>query len=160
MLVYCSKAPRGSFYIPKGPRSCLNFIWKALVDFCLRVHQTVRCTPDTAQSLIPFLNQPSQPLLVVGHLAHRTVRCNLVTVGQGDVTDADCATDRWPDVRLAHQTIRWIIAATSQQFPESGLFADWVAWAPDTVRCSPVCQLILAKHHFSKMVWLEKFPST
>jgi hypothetical protein len=41
--------PRGSFYSPKGPRSCWSSIWKALVVLYPRVHRTVRCTPDTAQ---------------------------------------------------------------------------------------------------------------
>jgi predicted DNA-binding WGR domain protein len=87
-VVVCSRsacvqlhAPRGSFYSPKGPRSCLVFIWKALVVFCPWVHWTVRFTPDTAQSSIPFLNQSRRPLPVVGHLTHRTVQCNLVTIG-------------------------------------------------------------------------------
>jgi hypothetical protein len=40
---------RGPFYSPKGPRSRWSSIWKALVAYCLWVHRTVRCTPDSEQ---------------------------------------------------------------------------------------------------------------
>jgi hypothetical protein len=41
--------PRCPFYSPKGARSRCWSIWKALVAFYPRVHQTVRCTLDCEQ---------------------------------------------------------------------------------------------------------------
>jgi hypothetical protein len=40
-------APRGHFCSPNGPRSRWSSISKALVAFCLWVHRTVQCTPDS-----------------------------------------------------------------------------------------------------------------
>ena len=39
-------------------------------------------------------------------MAHRTVRCGLVTVGWADIACVDCMADRWPDARLGHRTVR------------------------------------------------------
>jgi hypothetical protein len=36
-------------WYPKGPRSRWSSIWQALVAFCPRVHQTIRCTPNSEQ---------------------------------------------------------------------------------------------------------------
>ena len=47
MLGYLLHAPRGPFYSPKEPKSHWFFIWEAISLPCLRVHRTVRCTPDT-----------------------------------------------------------------------------------------------------------------
>jgi hypothetical protein len=59
----------------------LIFIWKALVAFCPWVHQTVWCTSNTAQSLIPFLNKMSRLLKFIGHLSHWTVRWHIGLTG-------------------------------------------------------------------------------
>jgi hypothetical protein len=90
-----------------------SFIWKALVAFYPRVHQTIRCTPDSKQCVIPFLVWQSRPLLASGPMAHWTVRCGLVTVGWAYVAPADHAVDRWLSARLTHQTVRWIIAMSA-----------------------------------------------
>jgi hypothetical protein len=74
MLGVMLHVPRVSFYSPKGQKSSLIFIWKALIAFCLRVHRTVRCTPDSEQSQVSFLLWRSQPLLATGPMAHQTVR--------------------------------------------------------------------------------------
>jgi hypothetical protein len=42
--------------------------------------------------LLPFLAQTT--VTPPGHLAHRTVRCPLPTVGVGHALPADCAADR------------------------------------------------------------------
>jgi hypothetical protein len=39
-------------------------------------------------------------------VAHRIVRCDLMTVGLADVAGADCAADHWSGVRLVHQTVQ------------------------------------------------------
>jgi hypothetical protein len=39
-------------------------------------------------------------------VAHRIVRCDLMTVGLADVADANCAADRWSGVRLAHRIVQ------------------------------------------------------
>jgi hypothetical protein len=44
--------------------------------------------------------------VTIGHLAHRTVRCSLVTVGWANVACTDCMADHWPDARLTHRTVR------------------------------------------------------
>jgi hypothetical protein len=41
------------------------------------------------------------------HLAHRTVQCDLMTVGLADVAGTDCAVDRWSGVQLAHRTVQY-----------------------------------------------------
>jgi hypothetical protein len=43
--------------------------------------------------LLPFLAKPTVEPLVL--LAHRTVRCDQVTVGPSHVSPADRAVDRW-----------------------------------------------------------------
>jgi hypothetical protein len=43
--------------------------------------------------LLPFLVKPS--VAAMTPLAHRTVRCGLVTVGAGHALPADCVADRW-----------------------------------------------------------------
>jgi hypothetical protein len=46
MLGVLVKAPRGLFYIPKGPRSDCSFLWKLLIALYPRVHWTIQYTPD------------------------------------------------------------------------------------------------------------------
>jgi hypothetical protein len=53
----------------------------------------------TVATLRP-LGTPDNPVV------HRTVRCDLMTVGLADVVVADCAADRWAGVRMAHRTVR------------------------------------------------------
>jgi hypothetical protein len=67
-------AHRGPFYSPKAARSRLSSIWKALVAFCSWAHRTEQC-------VIPFLFWQSRPLQLLTLVAHRTVRCDLLTVG-------------------------------------------------------------------------------
>jgi hypothetical protein len=100
VLGLCSKAPRGPFYSPNGPRSHWRFIWKLQNLFCPWMHRTIRCAPDSAcatitKSLIGALSTwgtrlsgghqtiqwPNWPLVLgdVSEVAvgggHRTVRC-------------------------------------------------------------------------------------
>jgi hypothetical protein len=80
--------PRGPFYSPKTARSHWNPIWKAIVAFCRLAHRTW-----TVPNSFPFLAKPTVEPAVP--LAHRTVRCGLVTVGSGHASPANCAADRW-----------------------------------------------------------------
>jgi hypothetical protein len=158
MLVYQVEAPRGSIYSPKGQGSRCSSIWKALVSFCLRVHRTVRCTPDKEQCPISFLKRPSRPLAAAPRLAHRTVRCT------PDMSGAACrqlaratrlprgrgwlrpTVGHWreplapgaPDSPVHTGHVRWIIASASGSVPESGQFGRLVSsLAHRTVRCTP-----------------------
>jgi hypothetical protein len=45
------------------------------------------------RDLLPFLAKPI--VIAMALVAHRTVRCGLVTVGSGHTSPADCAADRW-----------------------------------------------------------------
>jgi hypothetical protein len=97
-------APRGSFHSPKGLRSCWNSIWKALVAFCPRVHQTVRCTPDIAQC--NGYESPIGHFLLLGGTEpsdgwHRTVRCTCWALAPADVSSSRWATGT-PDCSVLH----------------------------------------------------------
>jgi hypothetical protein len=76
-------------------------------------------------------------------VAHRTVWCNLPTVGEVHMLPADraaicCLGHDWLTGQSGvHQTVRWIIVAVRWIFLESGLFVGAPAWAPDTVRWTP-----------------------
>ena len=72
MLGVVLHAPRGPFYRPKEARSRCEQFWKAILAFCRRAHQTVRCTPDSVRCPIPFLNWRSRPLQIWEPMAHRT----------------------------------------------------------------------------------------
>jgi hypothetical protein len=66
-----------------------------------------RPVPD----LLPYLAQPAVgPTVPLAHRtlsgAHRTVRCDQLTVGTGHASPAYCAADHWSWVPLAHRTIR------------------------------------------------------
>jgi hypothetical protein len=39
-------------------------------------------------------------------LAHRTVRCDQLTVGAGHASPTDYAADRWPRAPLTHRTVQ------------------------------------------------------
>jgi hypothetical protein len=81
--------------------------------FCQRAHQTVRCGHCSLSGAY-HVNRPLDPTVptlrplgtVDGPVAHRTVRCDLMTVGLADVDGADCAADRCSGGRLAHRTVR------------------------------------------------------
>jgi hypothetical protein len=89
-------APRGPFYSPKGPRSHWRSIWKALVAFCPRVHQTVRCTPDSEQCvgwaraenpwLAAFLFWGTGP----SDVGHRTIQCATWPLLLADMAASRC----------------------------------------------------------------------
>jgi hypothetical protein len=146
-------APRGPFYSPKAARSRWEQIWKAIFAFCLVVHRTVRCTPDTVRCPICFLKQLIRPLLSDADLrtvgapdmsgAHRTVRCLFSTVGSATCRAPIARptvgpTDRWLTGQSgAHRTVRGILAKVAGEKPESGWFAPRWSGAPDTVRCTP-----------------------
>jgi hypothetical protein len=61
-------------------------------------------SPCPVPNLLPFLAKPTVAPSVP--LAHRTVRCDQVTVGSGHVSPVDRAADRWSRVPLAHRTVR------------------------------------------------------
>jgi hypothetical protein len=167
----------GSFYSPKGPRSHLIFIWKALVAFCPRVHRTVRCTSNSAQSAIPY-NRPRRPLsqplgpLVVEH------------IGLSGGAFRPLAQQTWPPCghrwmrplvrgrvacRLAHRTVWWILASMPGSFSESvlyghrpGRFDQMTSQAPDYPLHTRLSQSwsFWAKLLSSFLDRFEKFPST
>jgi hypothetical protein len=67
-------------------------------------------SPCPVRDLLPFLAKPTvAPSVLLVHRtlfgAHRTVRCDQVTVGLGHASPADCAADRWPRAQLAHRTV-------------------------------------------------------
>jgi hypothetical protein len=108
MLGVVLHAPRGPFYSPKAARSRWSSIWKAILAFC-------RAPPDMnspypVPDLLPYLAQPIvEPSVPLVHWtlsgAHRTVRCDQVTVGSGHVSPVDHAADHWPRVPLTHRTV-------------------------------------------------------
>jgi hypothetical protein len=51
--------------------------------------------PDSEQCDISFLFLRSRPLDPLALVAHRIVRCDLLTVGEVHVSPADRAADRW-----------------------------------------------------------------
>jgi hypothetical protein len=110
------------------------------------------CSVHTGQwavaDFLPFLAKPTiathRPLGTPDSpMAYRTVRCDLMTVGLANVADADYMADRWAGVPLAH----WIVQCTldslgiySRSAPTAS--REWpvhrgLAWALDTVRCTP-----------------------
>jgi hypothetical protein len=130
-------APRGPFYSPKVATSCWSSIGKAIVVICpwaqidsLVHHQTVNSAQfrsfsgkaDRCSHQTPW--HPDSPV------AHRIVRCDLVTVGEVHVSPADRATGRWSGSGChtgqsgAHQTLRWIIAVAPPTFLESSQFTE------------------------------------
>jgi hypothetical protein len=81
-----------------------NFLSTGAPDSPVRTRQGIVHCPVPATSVDRWI----RPLLPFGHLAHRTVWCDLMTVGLADMADTDCAAGRWSGVRLAHRTIRCI----------------------------------------------------
>jgi hypothetical protein len=134
-------APRGPFYSPKAARNRWSFIWKAIVAFCPWAHRTVNCvwspsfSGEADHCCHDPLGTPDSPV------AHRTVRCGLVTVGSGHASLANCATDRWhrrgwlTGQSGAHQTVQWIIVVTPPTFSES---CEFIACASLGTRHCPV----------------------
>jgi hypothetical protein len=88
--------------------------------------------------LLPYRAQPTVGPSVL--LAHRTVRCDQLTVGAGH--PVDCTADRW---------LRRLCL-----FPESDEFVAGPAWAPDTVWCTPDSPM----HHRLVLVWLNSAKSS
>jgi hypothetical protein len=144
MLVLLLHAPRGSFYCPRGQRSHLIFIWKALVDFYPRVHWTVRCTQDNEQCVNPFLSWRSRPMPTIGAMAHQTVRWR---IGQSGTTYWSLTWHTCQSLimrrsltqarvigRLAHRKVRWIIASVPSSFSWEwsvhlfGWPGHWTVW--------------------------------
>jgi hypothetical protein len=93
--VYYSMRLGGPFYSPKEARSRWSSIWKAIVAFCPRAHQTIRCTTGqgTVRDFLPFLAKST--VAATAPMAHRIVWCVLPTVGEVHASPADCAADRW-----------------------------------------------------------------
>jgi hypothetical protein len=54
-------------------------------------------SPCPVPDLLPFRVKPTVEPSVP--LAHRTVRCDQVTVGRGHASPADCVADRWRGCR-------------------------------------------------------------
>jgi hypothetical protein len=139
MLGVLLHTPRGPFYSPKVARSRWRSNRKAILAFCRVVHRAVRCTTGHEQCLSSAWS-PS--------LSGKADHCALGPLGTldspmwpsdrwlGHVSPVDRVDDRWPWAPLAHQTVRWFLAATPSLFPESDEFIAGPAWAPDTVRCT------------------------
>jgi hypothetical protein len=105
-------APRqlGAVGIPFG-RQFLHFVgWRTVQSGAPPDMNSPCPVPDLLPFLVKSTVEPSVPL------AHRTVRCDQVTVGPGYASPADCAANRWRGRRWltgqsgAHRTVRWIIA--------------------------------------------------
>jgi hypothetical protein len=111
-LCNCSMCLGGPF-IAKEPWSRWSSNWKALIAFCpwgapdysvhTRHYTVIDSFPLSAEPTVASRWSLGTPDSLVAHL---TVRCSLVIVGQADVARADCATDYWPDGRMAHRTLR------------------------------------------------------
>jgi hypothetical protein len=72
--------------------------------------------------LFPYLAQPTVgPTVPLAHRtlsgAHRTVRCDQLTVGVGHVSPANCIADRWQRAQLAHRTVRCTTGQSSDFYP-------------------------------------------
>jgi hypothetical protein len=160
---------RGSFYSPKGQKSRLIFISKAVVAFCLRVHQTMNSTR--------FLSIPATPTveLVIGSFGcptHRTVRCGQLTIGPAHVATVDCAPtvgagkSRWspgsPDSPVDTRRSGELLPEHSANFPRVACSASWPAWAPHSPVLPRLVQVWpnVAKFLNSNLSRLEEFPST
>ena len=172
MLGYQVEAPRGFFYSPKGSRSRCSFIWKALVAFCLRVHRTVRCTPDTPQCPITFLLRRSRPLAAA--VAWHTGQSGAAWRPLAELTWP--AADHAPTVgagqshwRLGTPDSPVIFSRGAPAITREWLLRPLTSWAPDTVRCTPDSPVLprlaqnwptLAKLIFSNFAQLDEFPST
>jgi hypothetical protein len=118
------------------------------------------CSMSSA-NLLPYLAQTT--VAAPWKLAHRTVRCPLLTVGEGHTSPVDCAADRCTGGRwLTGQSgappdspVNY--SRTPPNFPESGLFTRVQPGAPD----SPVCQTELnfgctqptLSHFFSSLLF-------
>jgi hypothetical protein len=102
-------APRGPFYGPKTAKSRLSSIWKALVAFCPWAHRTVNSAWFPS-----FSGEPT----VVATGTCGTLDCSVRPSDRwlSHVSPTDRAVDRSPDARLAHRTVRWIIAAEPLAF--------------------------------------------
>jgi hypothetical protein len=154
-------APRGSFYSTKGPRSHWSSIWKAPVAFCLRLHQTIRCTPDTAQcngygSLYWLLSTSGGTGPSSGW--HRTVRCTYWQLAPANVT-----TSRWPAGTPGCSAFRTDCLVNCSRwslfFPRAALFSNC---APDRPVLRRIAKMLL--FHFNSLLllltWLHIVPNT
>jgi hypothetical protein len=106
-------------------------------------------SPCPVPDLLPLLVKPTvAPSVLLVHRtlsgAHRTVRCDQVTVGSGHVSPVDHAADRWPWAPLAHRTVRCtpdssvnFSRSTLGEFLRATSSSPGPAWAPDIVRCTP-----------------------
>jgi hypothetical protein len=124
-------------------------------------HSTVADSfPSLAKSTVVdcwSLGTPDSPV------AHWTIRCGPVTVGWADVACTDCVVDHWPGARLPHRTVRCTPDSSmiySRDDPTH--FRERLVHRLNSLVLSRLTHVWpnLAKHHFSKFVRLEKFPST
>jgi hypothetical protein len=80
--------------------------------------------PDSEQCAISFLFLRSWPLPAMGHVAHWTVRCHLLTVGWAMChpliarLTVGCARGWHTRQSGVHRTVRWIIAAAPSVFSQ------------------------------------------
>jgi hypothetical protein len=89
------------------------------------------------RDFLPFLAQPT--VAVFWHLAHRTVRCPLPTVGAGHASPVDLAADpyaggRWLTSAPPDSPVNY--SRTPPKTPESSQFTGNQPGAPDTVQCT------------------------
>jgi hypothetical protein len=137
--------------------------WLPSVCGCTRLFGANRTLHSHWLVSFPSKFDCCRPLYVAGHLAHRTVRCSLVTVGWADVVAADCTADRCHRRAAITLDSQWIIACEVLAKLESGYFGRLASLGTGHClvrpRLAQVCSN-LAKHIFSKLVRLEKFPST
>jgi hypothetical protein len=115
-LVLCSMHLGVPFIAPKAARSRLSSIWKALVAFCPWAHWIVRCTTIqwTVCDSLPFLAKPAVATTGPRGTPDSPVRPSHRWLSH--VSSADRTIGRRPGARLAHRTVRWIIAAEPSAF--------------------------------------------
>jgi hypothetical protein len=111
-LVYCSMRLGVPFIAPRQLEAVGDPIGRQFLP------SVGWCTgpPDINSSclvpdLLPYRAHPTVgPSVPLAHRtpsgAHRTVRCDHLTVGAGHASPADCAADRWPRAPLTHRTVR------------------------------------------------------
>jgi hypothetical protein len=109
---------------------------KAILAFCRLAHRTVRCTTGHCPVRISFLLWRSRPL------AHRIVRCPLLTVGSATCLARIARPTVWPGRPLAHRTVRCTpdspvnYSRTSLIISREQLVRLSQPRTPDTVRCT------------------------
>jgi hypothetical protein len=147
-LVYCSMRLGVPFIAPRQLEVVRTPFGRPLLPSVSRHTGQSGAPPDSEQCTIYFLFWRSWPLHPPTLVAHRTVQCNLVTVGEVHVSPTDRAANRWRGRGWltrqsgAHRIVWWIIATTHSAFPRAT--SSWgrlprhrtLSGAHRTIRCA------------------------